>query len=159
MERVNRTVMEEHSEKGLDSLKVWKRALAFAKDVCLHALPLFPAQEKWSLDVQLRRSVQSIPANIAEGYGRFYYQESVRFCYIARGSLEETYSHLKLAHELGYLPQPDYERYTSEIGELRRMINGYISYLKKSKRGSNEPGAGQAIRDTEQDDYSIDITE
>ncbi len=61
-------------------------------------------EEKWGLSQQIRRSAQSIPANIAEGYGRYYYQETIRFCYIARGSLEETLSHLVLAHELGYIP-------------------------------------------------------
>jgi len=53
--------------------------------------------------------VQSIPANIAEGYGRYYYQDNVRFCYIARGSLEETLSHLVLAHELNYISTNTYE--------------------------------------------------
>ncbi|MGW8251882.1 MAG: four helix bundle protein [Anaerolineales bacterium] len=151
--------MDESQEKGLESLKVWQRALAFAKEVCVHVLPILPAQEKWCLEVQLHRSAQSIPANLAEGYGRYYYQDSIRFCYIARGSLEETYSQIRLAHELGYVPQQDYDGYVREIGELRRMINGYISYLKKSKRGSKEPGAKHILGEGEQDDYSIDILE
>ncbi len=77
-------------DKGLETLLVWQKSLAFAVEVCKIILPKMPVQEKWPLVDQLRRSAQSIPANIAEGYGRFYFQESVRFCYIARGSLEET---------------------------------------------------------------------
>ena len=90
---------------------------------------------------QLRRSVQSIPANIAEGYGRYYYQESIRFCYISRGSLEETRSHLVLARKPGYLGDESVKLLEQGIDELGQMINGYIAYLKRSKRGAAEPGA------------------
>ena len=78
--------------KGLDSLEVWRRSIDFAKLIHDTVLPILPVEEKWGLAQQLRRASQSISANIAEGYGRYYYQEGVRFCYIARGSLEETIS-------------------------------------------------------------------
>ena len=78
--------MGKTDEKGLETLLIWQRSLEFAKLVCKEVLPQLPSQENWALANQLRRAVQSIPANIAEGYGRYYFQESVRFCYIARGS-------------------------------------------------------------------------
>ncbi len=128
-------------DKGLETLQVWQRSLEFAKYICQDVLPRLPSHEKWALVEQTRRSVQSIPANIAEGYGRYYFQEGVRFCYIARGSLEETFSHLALAYQLKYLSYETYKSLTTEIQELRRMLNGYISFLKESKRGLSEPGA------------------
>lgn len=134
-------------DKGLETLLVWQRSIDFASKVCSHILPFLPPEEKWSLTHQLRRSVQSIPANLAEGYGRFYYQDSIRFCYIARGSLEESFSHIKLAQELGYLQDDASAQLYEDIQELRRMINGYISYLKRSKRGQNEPGAELAVQE------------
>ncbi len=134
-------------DKGLETLLVWQKSLAFAVEVCKTILPKLPIQEKWSLVDQLRRSAQSIPANIAEGYGRFYFQESVRFCYIARGSLEETFSHLTLAHKLDYLDNETYKRLNDQIIELRRMISGYITFLKESKRGASEPGANHQVRE------------
>jgi len=134
-------------DKGLETLQVWQKSLAFAVEVCKTILPQLPVQEKWSLADQLRRSVQSIPANIAEGYGRFYFQESVRFCYIARGSLEETFSHLTLAHKLSYFDEKTYKQLNDQIIELRRMISGYISFLKESKRGASEPGANHHLRE------------
>ena len=134
-------------DKGLETLLVWQKSLAFAVEVCKTILPKLPIQEKWSLVDQLRRSAQSIPANIAEGYGRFYFQESVRFCYIARGSLEETFSHLTLAHKLDYLDNATYKRLNDQIIELRRMISGYIAFLKESKRGASEPGANHQVRE------------
>lgn len=89
---------------------------------------------------QIRRAAQSIPANIAEGYGRFYYLETIRFCYIARGSLEETISHVMLAFELGYLSEAAYKKAITSADELAKLLNGYIAYLKRSKQGENEPG-------------------
>jgi four helix bundle protein len=134
-------------DRGLETLQIWQRSLEFARLVCSEVLPQLPEQEKWSLTSQLRRSVQSIPANIAEGYGRYYYQENVRFCYIARGSLEETYSHLSLAFQLHYLSRSQYNPLEAELREIRKMLSGYISFLKKSKRGGSEPGAGISLHE------------
>src|SRR5262245_42439922 len=132
--------------QGLETLEAWKRAMNFALRVCKEVLPLLPAEEKWGLSQQIRRAVQSVPANIAEGHGRFYFQETIRFCYIARGSLSETYTHLTLACELDYIPEKLYSDLRRQVEELIRMINGYIGYLKRAKIGANEPGANYAVR-------------
>lgn len=124
---------------GLKRLKVWVKAKDFAIKIYKDILPLLPAEEKWNLNSQLRRSSLSVSANIAEGYGRFYYQDNVRFCYIARGSLSETLSHLVFAFESKYIPMPIYEQFEKEGEEIDKMLNGYIAYLKKSKQGANEP--------------------
>ena len=144
--------MEEGSEKGLGSLKLWQRAVEFAEHIHKFVLPVLPADEKWCLSQQLQRSAQSVPANIAEGHGRFYFQEGIRFCYIARGSLEETFSHLFLSYRLGYLSEETYRNALDMINELRRLTSGYIAFLKKSKRGASEPGA--RINE-DQADYSV----
>jgi four helix bundle protein len=147
--------MAKTDDVGLETLQLWQKSLAFVVDVCKDILPKISAQEKWSLIDQLRRSAQSIPANIAEGYGRFYFQESVRFCYIARGSLEETFSHLTLAHQLGYFDYETYRKLNNQITEIRKMINGYITFLKGSKRGISEPGANHYVRE-DSEVYIID---
>jgi len=118
-------------------------------------LPLLSAEEKWNLNQQIRCSAQSVFANIAEGHGRFYYQENVRFCDIARGSLTETYTHLVLAHDMIYIPDDLFNRLKSQIDELIRIINGYIAYLKRSKRGENEPGAHHFVQELSPE-YSTD---
>lgn len=133
--------------RGLDHLEIWKAAVNFAVNVQRNIVPLLPNEEKWALTAQLRRSVQSIPANIAEGYGRYYFTENIRFCYIARGSLEETYSHLVMANRLGYLTDFQLDAIASEVVRLRQLLHGYIAFLKRSKRGENEPGAQPQIRD------------
>lgn len=135
------------SVKSLETLKVWKKAKEFALRVYREALPLLPSEEKWNLNQQLRRSSNSIPANIAEGYGRFYYQETIRFCYIARGSLEETLSHLVMCYELKYIPKTLFDSLEQDGEKQTQLINGYIGYLKRSQQGQNEPGANHAIRE------------
>lgn len=144
----------DEGKTGLDSLEIWQVAIRFTVDVCRAILPLLPPEEKWGMTAQLRRSVQSIPANIAEGYGRFYFTETIRFCYLARGSLEETYTHLTLAVKLGYLEEKDVKSIFIEIVRMRQMINGYIAFLKRSKRGEKEPGAAVQTRET-REEYHI----
>lgn len=144
-------------EMGLEHLELWKVAIAFAQTISLQVIPLLPPDEKWVMSTQLRRCAQSIPANIAEGYGRYYYQENVRFCYIARGSLEETFSHLTLALRFGYLCDELYAMLVVDVNRLRRLLNGYIAYLKTSKRGASEPGASLSVRE-DLVDYQLDET-
>ncbi len=132
---------------GLERLETWKKSESFAVKIYLEVLPLLPPEEKWGLNQQMRRSAQSIPANIAEGYGRYYYQENIRFCYMARGSLEELLSHLVLAHDLEYIPSELFEPLAKQGNELVRLINGYIAYLKRSRVGAGDPGAPAYVRE------------
>jgi four helix bundle protein len=81
-----------------------------------------------------------VTANIAEGYGRFYYGDAVRFCYNARGSLCETQNHLIDARDLEYIPLPLYQRAREQSDEVYRLLNGYINYLKSHRPGASEPG-------------------
>lgn len=135
------------SIEGLSRLKVWVRAKDFALSIYKRVLPSLPSEEKWNLNQQLRRASLSISANIAEGYGRFCYQDNVRFCYNARGSLEEVLSHLTFAHEMSFISEELYKELANDGDEIDKMINGYISYLKKSKQGASEPGANYFIHE------------
>ncbi|MBK9600556.1 MAG: four helix bundle protein [Anaerolineales bacterium] len=146
------------SVDGLKRLKVWERAKDFAVKIYKQVLPLLPQEEKWSLNQQIRRSSTSISANIAEGHGRFYYQDNVRFCYNARGSLEETLSHLIVCFEAGLIAETVYKELESEGEEIEKMLNGYIAFLKKSKQGENEPGANHKVRE-EAEPYNIETSE
>ena len=135
------------SVEGLSRLKVWVRAKDFAVAIYRKVLPMLPSEEKWNLNQQLRRASLSISANIAEGYGRFYYQDNVRFCYNARDSLEEVLSHLTFAHQMNFLSPELYQQLAGEGDEIDKMLNGYISYLKKSKQGASAPGANHNIHE------------
>ena len=146
------------SIQSLKKLQVWVRAKDFGLKIYKQVLPLLPAEEKWNLNQQLRRSSLSISANIAEGHGRFYYQDNVRFCYIARGSLDEALSHLIFAFEADFIPVTLYNELETEGEEIDKMLNGYIGFLKKSKQGANEPGANYVVRE-ESEPYNAESLE
>ncbi len=144
---------------NLDQLEVWRLARDFAVMIYKKAVPLLPASEKYNLADQLKRAASSVPANIAEGHGRFYFQDNVRFCYIARGSLTEVQSHLSLAKELGFITPEVYTSMTREAETVARSINGWIAYLKKAKTGMNEPGANHVIHELQAPYLVEDSTE
>lgn len=146
------------SIKSLETLETWKKSKEFSLRIYREALPLLPSEEKWNLNQQLRRSSLSIPSNIAEGYGRFYYQDNIWFCYIARGSLEETLSHLVIAHEMNFTPKTLFYSLEQDGEKLTQLINGYIGYLKRSKQGQNEPGALHSVRE-DLPSYEVDMSE
>jgi four helix bundle protein len=126
--------------ESFENLKVWQKAHELMLLVHREVVPLLPREEKWDLADQIRRSSKSVGANIAEGYGRFYYKDRVRFCYNARGSLSETEHHLIDALHLQYIPSQIYQKGRAVAAETQRLLNGYIDYLKREKPGKDEPG-------------------
>jgi len=132
---------------NLDKLEAWVRAKDFAPVIYKEVVPHRPFDEKWNLIQQLKRAAQSIPANIAEGHGRYHFPDNVRFCYMARGSLTEVQSHMALAHELGYLSDHVYKRMTTLAESIGKQLNNYIAYLKRSKQGEKEFPSGYTIRE------------
>ena len=139
--------------EGLNRLKVYQEGQELAKLVYRTVIPTLPPEEKYGLASQIRRSAASIPANIAEGYGRYYYQETIRFSYVARGSLMELSSHIDLVVDQGYISGEIKQLVDEKMSALLKLIHGYIKYLKQSKRGLNEPGA-QGISEM-RNDYLI----
>ncbi len=134
-------------EQSFEKLKVWQKAHALMLEIHKDLVPLFPESEKYDLSSQIRRSSKSVGANIAEGLGRFYYMDNVRFCYQARGSLDETLNHLRAALDLGYCPRELYSNLRRQVEEIRRILNGYIDWLKTQKIGANEPGAMLSVHE------------
>ena len=85
--------------KSFEDLEVWQMATKLAENIYQVTLT-FPKQEQYALSDQIKRSVTSISANIAESFGRYHYNDKKNFLYNARGSLLETKSHLLLAQKL-----------------------------------------------------------
>jgi four helix bundle protein len=144
------------TEQSSEKLTTWQKAHQLMLDVHKKLIPVLPKEEKYDLADQVRRSSKSIPANIAEGAGRYYDIDNVRFCCNARGSLDETLNHLIASRDLGYCPAPLYQDLRGQIEEIRRLLNGYISWLKTKKIGENEPGAKFVIHELPPE-YFVDL--
>ncbi|MCC7296998.1 MAG: four helix bundle protein [Bacteroidia bacterium] len=115
-----------------EELNVWKKAREIRKEVRA-VVNKFPKEEKFELAAQLVRASRSIGANIAEGYGRFHYQDNVRYCRIARGSLMEVLEHLIVAMDEGYISEEKLNAFKTEILLCNKILSGYICYLLKNK--------------------------
>ena len=85
---------------------------------------------------QVRRSAMSVPANIAEGFGRRTTRELLRSMQIARGELEETRYFLILSRDLGHIKAPDFERATAVCDDVGKMINALGTSLKRRLLGN-----------------------
>ena len=90
-------------------------------------------KEKYRLCDQIIRASRSSTACIAEGYGRYHYQENIQFCRQARGSLYELIDHIIVAEECKYINEEQAENLINEIKTTIRILNGYIKHLKNKK--------------------------
>lgn len=113
-------------------LEVWQRCKCIRKNIW-ELCKNFPKEEKHRLSDQLIRSSRSSTACIAEGYGRFHYQENIQFCRQSRGSLYELIDHVDVAEECLYIDRNQTDCLTEEIKTTIRILNGYIKYLKARK--------------------------
>jgi four helix bundle protein len=82
---------------------------------------------------QLVRAVDSIAANIAEGFGRFHYSDKVNFYYFARGSVFESQLWLKRAKDRKLINENDYDYILEQLRILPKEINTLIRINKNSK--------------------------
>lgn len=110
-------------------LIVWQKAILLIKELYL-VTQSFPKSELYSLTSQTKRAALSIPANIAEGYGRNSRKEYIQFYSIALGSALELETHLIIAKELKFLSEMDYRKVTTLLEEIIKMLRGLINKLK-----------------------------
>lgn len=118
--------------KNFYDLEVWKEARKLRNDI-FKLTKKFPESEKYKLTDQIIRSSRSVTQNIAEGHGRFHYQENIQFCRTSRGSLSETLDHLICAKDCGYINSDSLKTYKSRYDLCLKLLNGYIAFLKSKK--------------------------
>ena len=121
----------------LDDFELYLRARAFRKRV-YELIRRLPSQERYCLANQMRCAGVSITNNIAEGHGRWHYQENIHFCRVARGSIDEIIDDLNTCLDESYADQALWAELKAEAYNLIHRINGYISYLRKTKQGGND---------------------
>ena len=110
-------------------LKVWEKAHQFVLSVYADS-KTFPREEIYSLTNQLRRASSSIPANIAEGCGKYSQIDFAKYLNIALGSANESEYFILLSKDLGYLAIDRYESLTSLINEIKATLIALISKVR-----------------------------
>ena len=117
--------MQFHFEK----LTVWQQAMELVETIYTVTKTL-PNEERFGLVDQLRRASVSIPANIAEGKGRYHPKEFIQFLYVARGSLYETITLIRVSAKLHYLQPKDQEMLLNRCQTIASQLSGLINSLK-----------------------------
>lgn len=121
-------------------LVVWQKALALACKVYA-ASRLLPRDERFGLQLQLRRAAVSIPSSIAEGSARQGRVEFIQFLHRARGSLAELETQYVIASRLA--PLGDTATTLEEIAEVGRLLNGLIRSMVSSSRAAHAKACAQ----------------
>jgi len=134
---VNRHLVVEKMKKresfrSFEDLECWK-ACTEVRRFITELVKKYPKEEKFALVDDMKRAARSTTHNIAEGFGRFHYQENVQFCRISRGSLHELIDQLITSKDDGYITTEEYEKGRALISKALALLNGYIRYLSRSK--------------------------
>jgi len=111
----------------------------------------FPPEEKYRLTDQIIRAARSVTANIAEGFGRFHYQEYAQFCRQSRGSLYELVDHLITANDEGYISKSELNDFKNEIESCIAVLNGFINYLLRAKSQNSNVNEPEVLYGTDND--------
>ena len=121
------------SLRSYRDLVVWQRSMELAEEVYSLCATL-PRFEIFALAGQLRRASSSIPANIAEGYGREYRADYVKHLSVAQGSLAELETLVMLGVRVGHLQPASVIKACALSDEVSRMLRAMLAKL-----GSRRP--------------------
>jgi four helix bundle protein len=121
--------------RDFTSLICWQNAREVKIFFYKKIVPLLPIEEKYNLDIQIRKAACSSTANISEGYGRYHYQEGLQFYRISRGSTYELKDHLISCSDFNYINSELLHEGLKLIEKAKISINGYIKFVKKQKEG------------------------
>ena len=113
----------------LGKLEIYKLSLNLSENIW-KVYSMLSNDLKYNIGNQVIRSTDSIGANIAEGYGRFHYKDSIKFYYNSRGSLWETKHWVYLLYKRGLIQKEIYEKMIDDLNLLGKKLNGFIKSIK-----------------------------
>jgi four helix bundle protein len=117
--------------ENFEKLQCWQACSELKLFIKENILISLPSSEKFDLHSQLLRASRSATANIAEGWGRFHYKESIKFLLNARGSVAEVLDHALEAKSCNYIAEEELKEIREQTDRCLKLINGYIRYLRK----------------------------
>lgn len=115
---------------NFEKLDVWQKAITLA-DVIYNDTRSFPADERFGLTNQMRRSVVSVSSNIAEGSSRSSKSDFGRFVEIATGSVFELVSQGFISRRQGFLTEESFRAIYVSSEEIGRMLSGLRNSLER----------------------------
>ncbi|MFA7717578.1 MAG: four helix bundle protein [Candidatus Absconditabacterales bacterium] len=118
--------------KKIEDLEIYKLSMDLS-NICRGLYQKWDYSIKKITGDQFMRSIDSIGANISEGFGRFHYMDSVRFYYNARGSLFESKYRVKLLYERKTITKEDFIKIEKTLTTLGVKLNNFINYIKGKK--------------------------
>ena len=118
--------------RKLGDLHVYQIALQLS-DQAWNTYQALPKEFRYNIGAQFIRAVDSIGANIAEGYGRYHYKDSMKFYYNARGSLWESKHWLLLLHKSKLIENCEFDEFLHSIEILGKKLNNFIGRLKDAQ--------------------------
>ena len=95
-----------------------------------------PPEEDYNLKGQMRRAKLSMTNNIAEGYGRYHYQENIQFCRQSRGSMCELIDDFNECYDNSYIDEAYRDELKNDTFRVIKVLNGYVGSLKRLKSES-----------------------
>jgi four helix bundle protein len=116
--------------RSFRELEVWQKAHGLVLEI-YRLTDKFPDRERFGIVSQVRRSAASVPANIAEGFGRRTTKGLLQFLVMANGSLEETCYFLILSHDLGCLAVEKFKELDMGCTSVAQMIAAMARSLKE----------------------------
>ncbi|MDI7259768.1 MAG: four helix bundle protein [Thermodesulfobacteriota bacterium] len=120
------------SFKSFEELDCWKACTEVRRFIAT-LVRKYPKDEKFGLVDDMKRAGRSTTHNIAEGFGRFHYQENIQFCRQSRGSLHELIDQLITSKDEALIGDADYNQGRELISKSLVLLNGYIAYLIRCK--------------------------
>jgi len=116
--------------KSHKDLTVWQKSMELVVEIYKISRN-YPKDEVFGLVSQMRRAAISIPSNIAEGFGRSYDKETLRFLSTALGSASELETQILISIDLGYIDLDESVKIKNQIEEVIRMLSALIKSLSK----------------------------
>ncbi len=116
----------------LEDLQVYQFSMDIGKRI-------WKIVEKWNffskdtIVKQLVRAIDSVAANLSEGFGRFHFKENKHFAYYAKGSLYETKTWLTKAHNRKLINDDEFQLFQNDVNSIGIKLNNYINSIGKLK--------------------------
>jgi len=121
----------------LEELRVYQQSMELGEKVWI-LVQQWDWFSKDTIGKQMVRAVDSVAANLSEGFGRYHYREAIHFSYYSRGSLYETQTWLTKASNRKLISEEDFNIFMKEIKDIGVKLNNYINSIGKQKQYDNE---------------------